>query len=155
MSISEDDTLVLKFKHRKMKAIFARKELKNAIYTGIERGLSQVGIATQGMAVKTREMKTVTEGEIRQQYRDQKGKTNKIKLKLDDATVSKMSSRLANDYLKRHTRGHPGFNPAFAGGYAKPTTPGTTPWNRTLTLVKLRRIMVNEIEKSLRSQGFK
>ena len=150
-----EETLVLKFKFRKMKAIFARKRLKAAIYQGIENGLTQVTTTTQGMAVKTRAMRTVVDGEIRKQYRDQKGKTNRIRLKLDDETVSKMSSRLAANYLRHHTRGHPEFNPAYAGGYAKPSTGGTAPWKRSTTLTKLRTIMVHEINKSLKREGFK
>ena len=152
--MSEDETLVLKFKYSKIKAVFARRKLKAAIYSGIESGLTQVTSTTKGMAVHTRQMKNMVDGEIRQQYRDQKGKTNKIRLKLDDTTINKISSRLAQDYLKRHTRGHSSFNPAFAGGYANPSTPGTAPWNRSTTLIKLRSIMVREIQKALKQRGF-
>ncbi len=84
--------------------------------------------------------------ELEQQANSQRSKPV-VELELKNNTIDQLDRK-----AKWHTRNHPDFNINFAGGYTRPTTPGTKPVNRTDLLTDVRDTILDMIVRELRTR---
>lgn len=96
----------------------AKQQVKDNTLTEFHRAIDK---ATSTVAVEFGDMEHRLNQELKNQANEQ----------FESGTIV---FELSNDIIDRldpktgfHTRGHPDFNPDFAGGYDKPSKPGTKP----------------------------